>query len=78
MLILLRKVGEDIVIDRRIIVSVARVTRNRVYLTIEAPANVRVDRQEIRLAKNRELRAAALRGAAESQTGAGETNGSRG
>ena len=73
MLVLLRKVGEEIVIGREVIVSVARVARNRVYLTIEAPATVRVDRKEIWLAKNRELRAAGLCKSAEMQAGSGET-----
>jgi carbon storage regulator CsrA len=59
MLVLLRKVGEEIVIGRQVIVRVARVSRNRAFLAIEAPENVRVDRKEIRLAKNRERRAAA-------------------
>ncbi len=74
MLVLLRKVGEQIVIGRDVVVGVARVTSQRVYLTIEAPANVHVDRQEIRLAKQRELRAASDGNSAEVQTGAGETS----
>jgi carbon storage regulator CsrA len=53
MLVLLRKTGEEIVIGRNVVVRVARVTRFRVYLAIEAPANIPVDRMEIRLAKNR-------------------------
>jgi carbon storage regulator CsrA len=57
MLVLLRKLGEEIVIDKKIVVGVARIARNRVYLSIAAPAEVRIDRAEIRLAKNRELRA---------------------
>jgi carbon storage regulator len=72
MLILLRKVGEQIVIGREIVISVARVTRNRVFLTIEAPKHVRVDRREIRSAKKRELQAAGFRKSAEAQAGAGE------
>jgi len=58
MLVLSRKVGEEIVIGREVIVGVARVFRDRVSLTIQAPTNVRVDREEIRLAKNREHRGA--------------------
>jgi carbon storage regulator len=72
MLILLRKVGEQIVIGREIIISVARVTRNRVFLTVEAPKHVRVDRQEIRSAKTRELQAAGASQSAEAQTGVGD------
>jgi carbon storage regulator len=67
MLVLLRKVGEQIVIGREVVIGVARLTPNRVYLTIDAPANVRVDRQEIRAAKNRELRAASVDKSAERQ-----------
>jgi carbon storage regulator len=72
MLVLLRKVGEQIVIGKDVVISVARVTPRRVYLTIEAPTHVRVDRQEIRLAKNRELQAAGFCKSAEVQTGPGE------
>jgi len=73
MLVLLRKVGEEIVIGREISVSVARVTQNRVYLAIDAPATVRVDRKEIRSAKNRERLAAASCRSSEMQAGSGET-----
>jgi len=73
MLVLLRKVGEAIVIGGEVVVSVARVARSRVYLTIEAPANVRVDRREIRLAKNREHRGAGLSEAVGRKTRLGET-----
>ena len=54
MLVLTRKVGEAIVIGKEITVRVARVSRNRVLLAIEATPNVQVDRKETRLAKNRE------------------------
>lgn len=53
MLVLSRKVGEEIVIGNDVIVGVGRVFRDRVALTITAPKSVRVDREEIRLAKNR-------------------------
>ena len=53
MSVLLRKTGEEIVIGRNMVVKVARVTRSRVYLAIEAPTTVPVDRKEIRSAKNR-------------------------
>lgn len=58
MLVLSRKAGEEIVIGEEVIVGVARVFRDRVSLTIKAPMSVRVDREEIRLAKKQELRAA--------------------
>jgi len=51
MLVLLRKTGEEIVIGRNVVVRVARVTRCRVFLAVEAPTTVPVDRKEIRSAK---------------------------
>ncbi|HXG48930.1 MAG TPA: carbon storage regulator CsrA [Methylomirabilota bacterium] len=47
MLVLSRKVNENIVIDGRIIVKVVRTEGNFVKLGIEAPPNVPVHRQEI-------------------------------
>ena len=47
MLVLSRKVNENIVIDGRIVVKVVRTEGNLVKLGIEAPADVPVHRQEI-------------------------------
>jgi carbon storage regulator len=47
MLILSRKVNENIVIDGRIIVKIVRLDGENVKLGIEAPADVPVHRQEI-------------------------------
>src|ERR1043165_4191844 len=47
MLVLSRKVNENIVIDGRIIVKVVRTEGNFVKLGIEAPLDVPVHRQEI-------------------------------
>jgi carbon storage regulator len=47
MLVLSRKVNENIVIDGRIVVKVVRTEGNFVKLGIEAPADVPVHRQEI-------------------------------
>ena len=47
MLVLSRRQGEAIVIGGGIRVSVAEISRQRVRLTIEAPTEVRVDREEI-------------------------------
>jgi carbon storage regulator len=47
MLVLSRKVNENIVIDGRIVVKVVRTEGNYVKLGIEAPADVPVHRQEI-------------------------------
>lgn len=58
MLVLLRKVGEEIVIKDEISVRVVRVSGNRAFLAIEAPAKVLVDRKEVWLAKKRERLAA--------------------
>jgi carbon storage regulator len=48
MLALTRRIGEAIVIDGGIRVRVVRVQGDRVRLAIEAPASVRVDREEVR------------------------------
>ena|ERR1043166_1095290 len=47
MLVLSRKVNENIVIDGRIVVKVVRTEGNFVKLGIDAPADVPVHRQEI-------------------------------
>lgn len=47
MLVLSRKLGEKIVIDTDITITVVEVQGNRVKLGIQAPANVRVLRQEL-------------------------------
>ncbi len=73
MLVLLRKVGEEIVIGKEVIVRVVRVSQNRAFLAIEAPKSVRVDRKEIRLAKDREPRRAGVRETIGLQAGTGET-----
>ncbi len=52
MLVLTRKVSEAIVIAGTVRVVVAEVEGNKVRLGVEAPRNVRVDREEIHLRKN--------------------------
>lgn len=59
MLVLSRKVGEAIVIDGRVLVTVAAMRSNSVSLGISAPDSVRIDRGEIH----------ALRKAAKEPTG---------
>ena len=61
MLLLSRKIGEEIVIDRKVHVRITRVSGNRAFLAIEAPDTVSVDRREIWLAKERERLAAGNR-----------------
>jgi carbon storage regulator len=47
MLVLSRRVGETLVIDQDIEVTVVAVQGDRVRLGIAAPADVRVDRKEV-------------------------------
>lgn len=49
MLVLTRKLGEQIVIGDNIVISVVGVGRDRVKLGITAPADVPVHRQEIQM-----------------------------
>jgi carbon storage regulator len=47
MLVLSRKIGEQLVIDNRIIVRVVQINGNRVRLGIEAPQDVNIRREEL-------------------------------
>ena len=47
MLVLTRRIGEEIVIDGSIRVTVVGIQEGRVRLGVTAPEHVRVDRQEI-------------------------------
>lgn len=47
MLILCRRIGEEIVIDEHTRVSVCAVRGNHVRLAIYAPTSIRVDRREV-------------------------------
>jgi carbon storage regulator len=47
MLVLTRKTGEEIVIDRHIRVSIISVKGDRVRVGVTAPPEVRVDREEV-------------------------------
>ena len=53
MLVLSRKVGERILIGDDIAVTVVRVTGGGVRIGIEAPAEMAVIREELKLAKDR-------------------------
>jgi carbon storage regulator len=47
MLVLTRRIGEEIVIDGSIRVTIVAIQEGRVRLGVTAPEHVRVDRQEI-------------------------------
>jgi len=47
MLVLSRKVGEQIVIDGCIIITIVAADSNKIRLGITAPPEVRIDREEI-------------------------------
>lgn len=49
MLVLSRKVGQKIVIDERVTVTVTRISGNRVSIGIEAPPGCHVRRSELEL-----------------------------
>ena len=51
MLVLSRKVGEKLVIDGCITVQIVAVEGNKVRIGISAPPEVRVDREEVHLAR---------------------------
>jgi carbon storage regulator len=47
MLVLSRKIGEEIVIGDDVVVKITRIKGNRVTIAIEAPGHVRIIRGEI-------------------------------
>ena len=47
MLVLTRKVGEQIVIAGEVLINVVAIQGNRVRLSIQAPADVTIDRSEV-------------------------------
>jgi carbon storage regulator len=49
MLILTRRPGETILIGDNITVSVVGIRGNQVRLSLDAPPNVRIDREEVRM-----------------------------
>jgi carbon storage regulator len=59
MLVLTRKVGEEILIGDRINIKVIEISGNKVRLGIDAPANLRIYREEILAKVKSENRCAA-------------------
>jgi carbon storage regulator len=47
MLVLTRKIGEEIIIDDNIRVTITAIKGDKVRIGISAPPNVRVDREEV-------------------------------
>lgn len=47
MLVLTRKIGEEVIIDNCIRVTVTAIEKNKVRLGISAPPGVRIDREEV-------------------------------
>jgi carbon storage regulator len=47
MLVLTRRLGEQLVIADDIIVTIVAIEKNKIRLGIDAPPSVRVDRQEV-------------------------------
>lgn len=76
MLVLTRRPGEQIVIGNGIRVTVVSVGPGRVKLGVEAPANVRIDRQEIhdRIQHERSVDVLAAVGDLQSPTQGSETS----
>jgi carbon storage regulator len=53
MLVLTRRIGEQIVIDEEILITVTAIAGNRVRIGVTAPDFVRVDREEIHALRSR-------------------------
>jgi len=47
MLVLTRRIGEQLVIDQNIVLTIVAIEGNKIRLGIAAPASVRVDREEV-------------------------------
>lgn len=56
MLILTRRTGETLVIDHDIRVTIKGVRGNQVRIGIEAPDDVEINREEIEIAKQNEVK----------------------
>jgi carbon storage regulator len=47
MLVLTRRIGEQLVIDQNIVLTIVAIEGNKIRLGIAAPPTVRVDREEV-------------------------------
>lgn len=54
MLLLTRRIGEQIIIGNDIILKVIEIDRNQVRLAIHAPADIIIDREEVHLRRKKE------------------------
>jgi len=54
MLVLSRRVGEELMIGDDVVVIVNEIRDNQVKLCIEAPLDIAIDREEIRKSKDKE------------------------
>ena len=61
MLVLSRRIGEQIVIDGNISVTVVEIKGSQVRLGVTAPKSVRVDRQEVHARRQEEAASGLLR-----------------
>ncbi|TXH51491.1 MAG: carbon storage regulator [Desulfurellales bacterium] len=52
MLVLMRRLDEQIIIDEQIVITITEISGDKVRLGIDAPSNVSVDRMEVHLAKH--------------------------
>jgi carbon storage regulator len=55
MLVLTRRIGEEIVIDEKICITIVDIRGDRVRVGISAPKETRVDRREIHERRRRQL-----------------------
>jgi len=54
MLVLSRKKNESVLVGENIVVTVLKIEGDKIRLGIDAPADVEIDRSEVRQAKQRE------------------------
>ena len=60
MLVLTRKIGEKILIGNDVVVTISKIQGNRVWIGLEAPAAVKILREEIAI-KEKEKQSCSLK-----------------